>query len=198
MSAPRFSTSIVRSYYCRSMASVQNWTSLKANQLAQFRREGSRHGETEWNTYPSGGLVGVAAQLAEGIGTEEQGRESPITPGSYNSRFPIAVVSRGMLKRHAGLQRSGIPIKLDIPNSFGRLFSDIEPAIFRLVQECLTNIRHSGSKTASIRLFVEVGSLEDLIKGKEIPPDRLAEIRAGRSGVDIRGMQEHLHQFGAK
>ncbi len=45
----------------------------------------------------------------------------------------------------AGLsERSGLKIDLDIPDDFGRLSDDVEVAIFRIVQECLTNIhRHS-------------------------------------------------------
>src|SRR6202044_2776435 len=47
-------------------------------------------------------------------------------------------------------KRSGIAINLDIADNLGRLPSEMELAIFRLVQECLTNIlRLSGSKTAS-------------------------------------------------
>ena len=57
-------------------------------------------------------------------------------------------------------KRSGIAIKLDISDNFGRLSTDMELAIFRLVQECLTNIhRHSGSKRADIRMFVEAESV---------------------------------------
>src|SRR6202030_2810074 len=49
-------------------------------------------------------------------------------------------------------ERSGLTIELNIPDSLERLAPEIELAIFRLVQECLTNIhRHSGSKTAVIR-----------------------------------------------
>jgi PAS domain S-box-containing protein len=98
-------------------------------------------------------------------------------------------------------QRSGIAIKLDIPNRFGRLTSDMELAIFRLVQECLTNIhRHSGSKTASIRIFVAAEDLHVEVsdQGKGIKRERLVEIRSGRSGVGIRGMQERLRQFGGE
>ena len=98
-------------------------------------------------------------------------------------------------------QRSGIAIKLDIADNVGRLPSDMELAIFRLVQECLTNIhRHSGSKTADIRMFVKADSLhvEVTDQGKGIPPERLAEIRRGGSGVGIRGMQERLRQFGGE
>ncbi|MGC1650902.1 MAG: PAS domain S-box protein [Candidatus Sulfotelmatobacter sp.] len=98
-------------------------------------------------------------------------------------------------------QRSGIAIKLEIAANVGRLPSDMELAIFRLVQECLTNIhRHSGSKTADIRMFVKAESLHVEVsdQGKGIPTDRLAEIRSGGSGVGIRGMQERLRQFGGE
>jgi PAS domain S-box-containing protein len=96
-------------------------------------------------------------------------------------------------------RRSGIAIELDVANSLGRLPGEMELAIFRFVQECLTNIhRHSGSKTASIRIFLETETLcaEVSDQGKGIPSERLAEIRSGRSGVGIRGMQERLRQFG--
>ena len=98
-------------------------------------------------------------------------------------------------------KRSGIAINLDIADNLGRLPSEMELAIFRLVQECLTNIhRHSGSKTASIRIFVHSKSLDVEVsdEGKGIPPERLAEIRSGGSGVGIRGMQERLRQFGGE
>lgn len=96
-------------------------------------------------------------------------------------------------------QRSGIVVNLDMADGLGRLPSDMELAIFRLVQECLTNIhRHSGSKTADIRMFLKDESLHVDVsdRGKGIPPERLAEIRSGGSGVGIRGMQERLRQFG--
>ena len=47
-------------------------------------------------------------------------------------------------------QRSGIQVELDLCPDFGRLADEMEIALFRIVQECLTNIhRHSGSATAS-------------------------------------------------
>jgi len=95
-------------------------------------------------------------------------------------------------------ERSDLGIRLEIPGDFGRLPRDMELVIFRLVQECLTNVhRHSHSKTASIRIARESSQItldiED--EGKGISPERLAEIRSGRSGVGIRGMQERLRQF---
>ena len=51
-------------------------------------------------------------------------------------------------------ERSKIKVDLEIPADFGRLPEDMEIAIFRIVQECLTNIhRHSGSDTAAIGLY---------------------------------------------
>jgi signal transduction histidine kinase len=98
-----------------------------------------------------------------------------------------------------GLQeRSGLEVQLDIPKEFGRLPRDMELVIFRLVQECLTNIhRHSESKTASIRVAREPNRicLEIEDRGKGMSPVRLAEIQSGRSGVGISGMRERLRRF---
>jgi PAS domain S-box-containing protein len=96
------------------------------------------------------------------------------------------------------LERSGLEVQLDIPKEFGRLPRDMELVIFRLVQECLTNIhRHSESKTASIRIARESNqiTLDIRDQGKGMPPARLAEIRSGRSGVGMGGMRERLRQF---
>jgi signal transduction histidine kinase len=76
----------------------------------------------------------------------------------------------------------------------------MELVIFRLVQECLTNIhRHSGSKTARIRVArTDEGiSVEVHDQGKGMPPEKLSEIQSGGSGVGIRGMRERLRQFGS-
>ena len=96
------------------------------------------------------------------------------------------------------LERSGMEVQLDISKEFGRLPRDMELVIFRLVQECLTNIhRHSESDTASIRIARESNqiALDIRDKGKGMSPARLAEIQSGRSGVGVGGMRERLRQF---
>jgi PAS domain S-box-containing protein len=96
------------------------------------------------------------------------------------------------------MERSGLDVHLDIARDFGRLPADMELVIFRVVQECLTNIhRHSGSKTASIRIVRQEASLTMNIEdeGKGISPEKLADIQAQGSGVGIRGMRERLRQF---
>jgi signal transduction histidine kinase len=96
------------------------------------------------------------------------------------------------------VERSGMSIDLNISDDVGRLPAELELAIFRVVQECLTNIhRHAESKTASIRIARENGSvcIEVQDQGKGISPERLAEIQTRASGVGIRGMRERLRQF---
>jgi signal transduction histidine kinase len=99
-------------------------------------------------------------------------------------------------------ERSKIEVELRIPEDFGRLSRDLETAIFRVVQECLTNIhRHSGSSVARVFISHTDGhvrvEVED--KGKGISPQKRAEIissPAAIPGVGIRGMRERLRQLG--
>jgi len=97
------------------------------------------------------------------------------------------------------IDRSGLDIQISIQERFGRLTSELELAIFRVVQECLTNIhRHSTTRDAAIRLERrgETVFLEILDHGKGISPERLAEIQSKGAGVGIRGMAERVQQFG--
>jgi len=95
-------------------------------------------------------------------------------------------------------ERSSLAIDLKIPDNLGRLPSEMELLLFRLVQECLTNIhRHSGSKTARIRIEREGNNihLEVEDKGRGMSPERLAEIQSQGTGVGIRGMRERVRHF---
>jgi two-component system NarL family sensor kinase len=96
-------------------------------------------------------------------------------------------------------QRSGIQIDLDLARGFGRLSPDLETAVFRVVQECLTNIhRHSESATAKIRLSQESGRvlLEIEDAGKGIAPEKLTQVTSfASSGVGLRGIRERIEDF---
>ena len=95
-------------------------------------------------------------------------------------------------------ERSGLKIELDIAPELGRLPREMELAIFRIIQECLTNIhRHSGSDRAKIRIERNDNnvSLEIRDKGKGIPKEKLTGIRAHRSGVGFTGMRERIRHF---
>jgi PAS domain S-box-containing protein len=95
-------------------------------------------------------------------------------------------------------ERSKIKVELNVSSDCGRLSTLLETAIFRIVQECLTNIhRHSGSKTAAIRILRENGQIlvaED--SGNGIPPDKMSRLSDGRSGVGFRGMAERIRHLG--
>ncbi len=96
-------------------------------------------------------------------------------------------------------QRSHISVTLDISENVGRLPRDLEIVLFRIVQESLTNIhRHSGSKTAGIRLSQSGKStlLEIQDQGKGISAEKLAKLQSQGSGVGIAGMRERIRPFG--
>jgi len=95
-------------------------------------------------------------------------------------------------------ERGGLDISLSIPDDLERFSHELELALFRLVQECLTNVyRHSGSKTAAIGLFVQKQGvhLEVRDEGKGISPEKLAGIQTQGSGVGMQGMRERVRQF---
>jgi PAS domain S-box-containing protein len=95
-------------------------------------------------------------------------------------------------------ERSGLEIAFKISEGFGRLPREMELAIFRLVQESLTNIhRHSGSKRATIEISrtPEQVLLEVWDEGKGISREKLADIQSRGAGFGIRGMRERARQF---
>lgn len=95
--------------------------------------------------------------------------------------------------------RSSLAVSVDLDSDLGRLPQALEITIFRLIQESLTNIhRHSGSKTASIRVKrseLKV-TVEIIDEGKGLGSDSTTEGQASRPGVGILGMRERVHRFG--
>ena len=100
--------------------------------------------------------------------------------------------------------RSGIKTTFTVQPEFARLPRDSELALFRVLQEALTNVhRHSGSKSAAVRLLVKnrIGILEVEDKGKGVSPRLLEQSNrdwTGALGVGIRGMNERMRQLGGK
>lgn len=99
-------------------------------------------------------------------------------------------------------QRSNVKVALELTPDLGRLPHDYELSLFRVVQECLTNIhRHSGSATATLKLMRDPHqiTLEVTDVGKGI--DELLQSKiASRAtiGVGFRGMQERVKLIGGK
>ncbi len=97
-------------------------------------------------------------------------------------------------------ERSKIDAKLDLPDEFAGLSKEMELCIFRVVQECLTNIhRHAGSPTARIRVTQAEACVRVEIEdaGKGIPTETESALgSSAHAGVGFRGMQERLRQLG--
>jgi PAS domain S-box-containing protein len=100
--------------------------------------------------------------------------------------------------------RSNIKTTFEVAADFGRLPREVELALFRVLQESLTNVhRHSGSSTAHVRLFMKGATaiLEIEDQGKGIPASSLNEAEPDRTaslGVGLRGMSERMQQLGGK
>jgi len=98
-------------------------------------------------------------------------------------------------------KRSGIVTSLDVqPVDFPRLGAELETAIFRIIQEALTNVyRHSGAQKAWVTLRQQESQLAVLIrddgKGIEGP---VAELRPGSIGIGIGGMSQRAKEFGGE
>ena len=98
-------------------------------------------------------------------------------------------------------ERSKINVNLELDADLGRLSSECETAIFRIVQECLTNIhRHSGSSTASIRIGRSAREVRVEVRdeGKGISTQKQCNPGSMKRGVGIQGMQERVRQLGGR
>lgn len=94
-------------------------------------------------------------------------------------------------------KRNGIPTAVDVPDAFPRLAADLETALFRIVQESLSNIyRHAGATKVWISLQVGEGdeiALEVRDNGQGFPEDFSLN---RSSGVGLAGMRERMRELG--
>jgi signal transduction histidine kinase len=100
-------------------------------------------------------------------------------------------------------KRSGINVRADIKSPRARVPRNVEIALFRVLQESLTNIhRHSGASDASIHFLHEGDAviLEIRDFGKGIPEERLRLIHgvSAETGVGLAGMRERLHELNGR
>jgi two-component system, NarL family, sensor kinase len=99
-------------------------------------------------------------------------------------------------------ERSGIKVPTEIASDLGRLSEEYELTLFRIAQECLTNIhRHSGSSTAFVQLGRMPGRVQMEVKdeGEGIKEETKSKLATGTSsGVGLRGMQERVRLLGGE
>lgn len=97
-------------------------------------------------------------------------------------------------------RRSGIAVRVEVARDLGRLPEDVETALYRVVQESLTNVhRHSGSHSAEISLSrsPEFVRLEVADQGRGLESGLARDSGAAAElGVGIPGMRERVRQLG--
>ena len=98
-------------------------------------------------------------------------------------------------------KRSGIDVNLNLPEGMDRLPELAEIALFRILQESLTNVhRHSGSPSVEIGLAVTdteaLLSVRDF--GRGIPGELMpnCDLDGCRVGVGLSGMRERVSDLG--
>jgi PAS domain S-box-containing protein len=143
--------------------------------------------------------------ITENIGLIEQALEE-IRTVSYLLHPPM-LEEMGLLSAlewysDGFAQRSKVQVTLELASDLDRLPQDYELSLFRVAQECLTNIhRHSGSSTATIKLArtpKEI-KLEVRDEGKGMDEQLQSKIASRATiGVGFRGMQERVKLIGGK
>ncbi len=96
-------------------------------------------------------------------------------------------------------ERSGIEIHLEIdPPNLSRLRSELETAIFRIIQEALTNMfRHSGARNGRVSVTENEGRIVVTVSddGKGIE-EQVIQLRPESVGVGIGGMRQRVNELG--
>lgn len=100
-------------------------------------------------------------------------------------------------------QRSGIPVALDLPPDMPRLPESVEIALFRILQESLTNVhRHSRAPSAEIKVEADAEQIvmEIVDHGRGMPAQVLDQLRGDgtKLGVGLAGMRERVHELGGE
>jgi signal transduction histidine kinase len=96
-------------------------------------------------------------------------------------------------------QRSGIRVNLRLAHDLGRLPPNVEIALFRVLQESLTNVhRHAQAKEAEIWVFRKATDVIFKIRdhGRGMRASQLQQLRAtGTAGVGVASMRERIHEL---
>ena len=99
-------------------------------------------------------------------------------------------------------KRSQVQVSLRIEESIGRLPREIEIALFRVLQESLTNVyRHAAAGSVDVSLARREGLVVLTVAddGKGIPPEVLSRFDSGAApGIGLAGMRERLAEFGGR
>jgi signal transduction histidine kinase len=157
--------------------------------------------EQRWKEEPSKmALFSDAAQLADQA-IEEIRTMSYLLHPPLLDEVGFACAAEWYIQGFA--KRSGVNVSLDITTDLPRLPMSIEVALFRVLQESLTNVhRHSGATKVTVcfrRQFEQI-MLEIRDNGCGIPAERLVRLRetSAETGVGLAGMRERMNELNGK
>jgi signal transduction histidine kinase len=97
-------------------------------------------------------------------------------------------------------RRSGIDAVLEVQPGFPRLVPELETAVYRVVQEALTNVfRHSGARSARVSLLVADSKVVVRVcdDGHGVGGE-VAAFEPGSIGVGVGGMRQRIKEFGGE
>jgi signal transduction histidine kinase len=152
------------------------------------------------NSVPANALISECIKLLDQAMTETRTISHLLHPPLLDEAG-FASAARWYVEGFA--QRSGIQTSLDMPEELGRLSSPLELALFRVLQESLTNVhRHSTSRQAEVSVKASNGQVVLQVRdyGKGISPDILDRFRQKRAhgGVGLAGMRERINELGGR
>jgi signal transduction histidine kinase len=151
-------------------------------------------------SHPSDELLASAIQLLDESITETRTISHLLHPPLLDE---VGFSSAAKWYLQGFSERSGVDVKIDLPNNLGRLPKDFEIALFRVLQESLTNIhRHSKSSRAEVTFQSLPNKLVLRVKdfGSGIPSELLESFQTkGMSlGIGLSGMRERVRELGGR
>lgn len=106
-----------------------------------------------------------------------------------------------LLEGYSG--RSGVSAEFTVAGEMGRFPSKVELALFRVLQEALTNV-HRHAKCSNVHVDLRLRSCDLVLEirdnGRGFNPERLAAFRDAqpRTSVGLAGMRERLGELGGR
>jgi signal transduction histidine kinase len=151
-------------------------------------------------SHPSDELLASAIQLLDDSITETRTISHLLHPPLLDE---VGFSSAAKWYLQGFSERSGVDVRIDLPNNLGRLPKDFEIALFRVLQESLTNIhRHSKSSRAEVSFQSSPDKLVLRVKdfGTGIPSELLENFQTqGMTlGVGLSGMRERVRELGGR
>jgi signal transduction histidine kinase len=98
-------------------------------------------------------------------------------------------------------KRCGIETSLEThPSDFPRLAPEVETALFRIVQEALTNVfRHAKAQKVSVSLSQRNKEIAVIVRDDGVGvPEQIAQFRGGKTGVGIASMRQRAKELGGE